>query len=161
MYNLAGTIAAKSMGTNWQDYVRETIFNRLEMRSSLPSVAEFMNAKDRARGYFNNATKGEADAYELIFDAAAPAGAISSSAKDMQKYMRALLQMMEGDGAVNVRREDVWQIFKPHKTIEESGGPLGFSKENGFQSCKFNAPVCIGVILYSHSHYRRTRMVYL
>lgn len=87
MYMLVGAVSEKVNEKNWEESIREKIFEPLEMTQTNMSIAELEKSEDYAFGYGVKADKTiyKDDYYHIR--GMAPAGCINSSANDMGKWM--------------------------------------------------------------------------
>jgi CubicO group peptidase (beta-lactamase class C family) len=101
MYAAAGEVVAKAENSTWDKLIVSRIFKPLGMNNSDTTVAEMHKSKDYSLGYdYNPATKVTRNLPQREIPAAAPAGAINSSARDMAQWVRLML----GRGIVNSLR---------------------------------------------------------
>jgi CubicO group peptidase (beta-lactamase class C family) len=93
MYAAAGYLIELASGKPWEDFVRERIFEPLEMKSSLFSVAEMVKQRDFGVGYTEKRDSFELYNIPYYEDTAgmAPAGAIVSNIEDMSHWLIALM----------------------------------------------------------------------
>ncbi len=89
MFAAAGEITAKTNNTTWEKYVPARIFAPLGMTNSNMSIKEMEKAKDFSYGYdYNFDTKITRRLPFRPIDDVGPAGSINSSANDMAKWIR-------------------------------------------------------------------------
>lgn len=101
MYAAAGEAIAKAENSTWDKLIAARIFKPLGMNNSDTSALEMQKAPDFSLGYdYNPSTKETRHLAQRPIPAAAPAGAINSSARDMAQWLRLML----GDGTFNGRR---------------------------------------------------------
>src|SRR5689334_23171727 len=101
MYAAAGEVVAKAQNSTWDDLIAKKIFKPLGMTNSDTSSVAMQKSRDYSFGYeYNAATKETRRLPHSEIAAAAPAGAINSSARDMAKWVR----LMVGNGVLNGRR---------------------------------------------------------
>jgi CubicO group peptidase (beta-lactamase class C family) len=101
MFTAAGEIVAKAQGTTWDDLIEQRIFKPLGMKDSNTTVAATLKTSDYALGYsYNSETKETEHVPMREILAAAPAGAINSSARDMAQWLRLML----GEGVFEGKR---------------------------------------------------------
>lgn len=100
MYLAAGYLVEKITGCSWEEHVRERIFKPLGMKSSGFSFDGQLESATRARGH--NTIKGKVRLLPWKpIDAAAPAGAITSTVEDMTAWLR-----------LNLNRDNSNKIYK-------------------------------------------------
>jgi len=120
MYAAAGEAVAKAQKSTWDKLIVTRIFKPLGMNNSDTTVAEMKKSKDYSLGYdYNPATKVTRQLPQREITAAAPAGAINSSARDMAQWLRLMLN----NGSVNGRRLVSQKNFDElvHKQINIGG----------------------------------------
>jgi CubicO group peptidase (beta-lactamase class C family) len=101
MFAAAGEAVAKAQNSTWDDLIVKRIFKPLGMNNSDTSIEDMQKSRDYSFGYDYNATTKETrrlPARAIV--AAAPAGAIDSSARDMAQWVRFMLN----NGVVNGKR---------------------------------------------------------
>ena len=92
MYAAAGEVVAKAENSTWDKLIVSHIFKRIGMNNSDTTVAEMQKSKDYSLGYdYNPSTKVTRHLPQREIPAAAPAGAINSSARDMAQWVRVML----------------------------------------------------------------------
>jgi CubicO group peptidase (beta-lactamase class C family) len=101
MYTAAGEAVAKAQNSTWDKLIATRIFKPLGMKNSDTTLEEMQKSRDYSFGYdYNAATKMTRRLPQRPIPAAAPAGAINSSARDMAQWVRLML----GNGSFNGRR---------------------------------------------------------
>src|SRR5687768_9835654 len=101
MYAAAGEAVAKAENSTWDKLIANRIFKPLGMKNSDTSAAAMQKARDYSLGYdYNASTKVTRKLPQREIHAAAPAGAINSSARDMAQWLRLML----ANGSINGRR---------------------------------------------------------
>lgn len=101
MYAAAGEVVARAENSTWDKVIANKIFKPLGMKSSDTTAAEMQKSRDFSFGYdFNATTKVTRRLPQREIPAAAPAGAINSSARDMTQWLRFLL----AGGVINGKR---------------------------------------------------------
>lgn len=101
MYAAAGEVVAKAQNSTWDDLIARKIFKPLGMNNSDTSSDDMQKSRDYSFGYeYNAGTKETRRLPQRAIPAAAPAGAINSSARDMAQWVRLML----GNGVFNGRR---------------------------------------------------------
>jgi CubicO group peptidase (beta-lactamase class C family) len=127
---LAGYIVQRVSGESFDDYVADHIFKPLGMNDSTfrqPPPAALM--KNLASGY-KQASDPKPSPFEVV--EASPAGALSSTATDMARFMMAHLNGGQYDGARILKPETVKEMhslnYAPAPGM--NGFDLGFYQEN-------------------------------
>ncbi len=101
MYAAAGEAVAKAENSTWDKLIADRIFKPLGMKNSDTAAVAMQKSKDYSFGYdYNPSTKETRHLPQREIPAAAPAGAINSSARDMAQWLRLML----GNGSINGRR---------------------------------------------------------
>lgn len=101
MYTAAGEAVAKAQKSTWDDLIATKIFKPLGMNNSDTRAEDMQKSRDYSFGYdYNPGTKVTRRLPQRSISAAAPAGAINSSARDMAQWLRLML----GNGVFNGRR---------------------------------------------------------
>ena len=93
MFVTAGQVVAAVSGKSWDDYLRETFFAPLGMRSTNTTATSFRTGDNWALPHSKVDGKLQTVAMEAL-DNAGPAGSINSSIADMSKWV--LLQLNHG-----------------------------------------------------------------
>lgn len=154
MYAAAGEAVAKAQNSTWDKLIATRIFKPLGMKNSDTSAAAMQKARDYSLGYdYNSTTKQTRHLPQREIAAAAPAGAINSSARDMAQWLRLML----ANGSINGRRlvsekgyEELvrkqinvggsidyglgWFLrqWNGHKVVEHAGNIDGFNSQVAF-----------------------------
>ncbi len=101
MYAAAGEAVAKAQNSTWDDLIAKKIFKPLGMNNSDTRIEDMQKSRDYSFGYeYNATTKVTRRLPQRAIPAAAPAGAINSSARDMAQWVRLML----GNGVFNGKR---------------------------------------------------------
>lgn len=101
MYLTAGEIVSTVQKTPWGKFVEDKIFAPLGMTNSTMSIPTMQKAKDFSLGYdYNFDTKQTINKPTREISEIAPAGAINSSANDMTKWLKFILNK----GAIGDKR---------------------------------------------------------
>ena len=101
MYAAAGEVVAKAQKSTWDKLIANRIFKPLGMNNSDTTPEDMQKARDYSFGYdYNASTKVTRRLPQRSIPAAAPAGAINSSARDMTQWVRLMLS----NGTINGRR---------------------------------------------------------
>lgn len=122
MFTAAGEIVAVAQKQPWEKFVPERIFKPLGMTNSNMSMREMAKAKDRSLGYLYNfdTKETEKQPYRDI-DQVAPAGSINSSANDMAKWLRFVLNGGTVDGKRLVSEKSYAEWINPQMKVNASG----------------------------------------
>jgi len=123
MFATAGEVVAVAQKQPWEKFVPERIFKPLGMTNSNMSVKEMEKASDRSFGYsYNFDTKETQKLPYRDIDQVGPAGSINSSANDMAKWLRFVLNRgVTTDGKRLVSEKGYEDWMKPHMKMNPSG----------------------------------------
>ncbi len=101
MFAAAGEVVARAQNSTWDQVVADKIFKPLGMKATVTTDAAMQKSSDFSYGYEYNATTKVTRRLPMReIPAAAPAGAINSSARDMAEWLRFML----AGGVVNGQR---------------------------------------------------------
>lgn len=151
MYAAAGEIVAKAEGSTWDQVMADKIFKPLGMVSSNTTARAMQKSRDYSYGYeYNASTKETRRLPQREIPAAAPAGAINSSARDMAQWLRFMLSNGTIDGKRLVSEKGFNELvtkqinvggtvdyglgwflrqWNDHKVIEHGGSIDGFNAQ--------------------------------
>ncbi|WP_307893257.1 serine hydrolase [Bacillus swezeyi] len=87
MYTTAGYLVGRVAGTTWEDFVRERLFNPLNMKSSNFSVEDMQKHPDHSLPYQEKGESAQQIPFRNI-DMIGPAGSINSNVVDMANWVR-------------------------------------------------------------------------
>lgn len=122
MYAAAGEVVAVAQKQPWENFVPERIFKPLGMTNSNMSMKEMAKARDRSLGYtYNFDTKETRQLPYRDIDEVAPAGSINSSANDMAKWVRFVLNGGAVDGKRLVSEKAFAEWLKPQMKVNPAG----------------------------------------
>ncbi len=122
MYATAGEIVAVAQKKPWEEFVPERIFKPLGMSNSNMSMKEMAKAPDRSLGYnYNFDTKQTQQLPYRDIDQVGPAGSINSSANDMAKWVRFVLNSGSVDGKRLVSPQGFAEWVKPQMKVNPAG----------------------------------------
>ena len=101
MYAAAGEAVARAQNSTWDKLIETRIFKPLGMKGSDTTAAAMQKSRDFSFGYdYKPSTKTTRRLPQREIPAAAPAGAINSSARDMAQWLRFML----AGGTINRKR---------------------------------------------------------
>jgi CubicO group peptidase (beta-lactamase class C family) len=151
MYTAAGEAVAKAQNSTWDDLIAKKIFKPLGMTNSDTRAEDMQKARDYSFGYdYNAGTKVTRRLPQRAIPAAAPAGAINSSARDMAQWVRLMLgngvyngkRLVSEKGFEELTRKQIniggsidyglgWFLrqWKGHKVVEHGGNIDGFNAQ--------------------------------
>lgn len=124
MYTAAGEAVAKAENSTWDDLIKTRIFKPLGMNNSDTRAEDMQKARDFSFGYdYNASTKVTRRLPQRSITAAAPAGAINSSARDMAQWLRLMLGNGTLDGKRLVSEKGFDELIKKQVNI---AGPVDY-----------------------------------
>ena len=125
MYAAAGEAIAKAQDSTWDKLIATKIFKPLGMTSSDTTVEAMQKSRDFSFGYdYNASTKLTRKLPQRHIAAAAPAGAINSSARDMAQWVRLMLNNGTLDGRRLVSEKGFEELVRKQMNIS---GPVDYS----------------------------------
>jgi CubicO group peptidase (beta-lactamase class C family) len=124
MYAAAGEAVAKAENSTWDKLIATRIFKPLGMNNSDTSSMAMQKARDYSFGYdYNPTTKVTRRLPQRAIPAAAPAGAINSSARDMAQWVRLMLNNGTYNGKRLVSEKNFDELVHKQMAI---GGPVSY-----------------------------------
>ena len=136
-YALAGDVAARAAGATWQSLMRSRIYGPLGMTESYADASELKAANiadvSAPHGIVRDTVRVLPAALEGIDDIA-PAGSAFSTATDMAKWLRFLLDSGRVAGRRLVGARNFAQLFRPQQVIATSQYPATRLTGYHFQS---------------------------
>jgi CubicO group peptidase (beta-lactamase class C family) len=154
MYAAAGEAVAQAQHSTWDKLIATRIFKPLGMKNSDTTAAAMQKSKDYSFGYeYNPTTKVTRHLPQREIPAAAPAGAINSSARDMAQWVRLMLNNGSIDGRRLVSEKGYEELVRKqmnvagaidyglgwflrqwngHKVVEHGGNIDGFNSQVAF-----------------------------
>jgi len=146
---LAGEVIHRTTDLNWEEVIREKILLPLKMENTLTLSKEYKNASNKATGYtlFND-SRTETPVMQL--DNLAPAGSMSSCAKDMATWLIAHLNNGKIDGNQVISNSAIQAIRRPYTII---GMDTRYKQATHFSLSGLGLNIMDrkGVVVYSHS----------
>jgi len=122
MFLTAGMIVEKVQNQPWENFISQRIFAPLNMNNTNTSVKQMQKAKDYSFGYiYNSDTKITQKLPFRNIGAIGPAGAINSSANDMAKWLKFILNKGEINGKRLVSEKGFKEWTTPHMKITKNG----------------------------------------
>ena len=115
--------AAKAAGKDWEEVSQEKLYKPLGMTSTSSRYKDFIARKNRALGHVKIGEKW-VQKYHRDPDAQSPAGGVSSSVRDMTKWMRLQLANGKFDGQEILKSGPLSETHHPQMLT-------GFSPLNG------------------------------
>ena len=125
-YLAAGSAAGVAAGTSWHALMKERILAPLGMTATRTSFREAWNDPRTARGYSwdeaAQAVRPVTLEMGINVDGVAPAGAISSTARDMTSWLRFLLRQGVQDGKALISPAALTTTWTPQIPIGDTNG---------------------------------------
>lgn len=119
----AGEVLEEIVGTTWDEFVHERIFNKLGMSSSFTSINEFNKGMDVAVPHVDGKP-----IKQLNYDNSGPAASINSSVNDLLKWARLWLNNGKWKGEQLLSENVINKIFTPHIMLPvRSGNKYGIN----------------------------------
>ncbi|MBC8111905.1 MAG: serine hydrolase [Verrucomicrobia bacterium] len=116
MFVSAGHLVEQISKQKWEDFTKEKIIKPLEMTYTNFSVTEMPKMPDHSLGYTEKKEKVETMPFRNL-DAAAPAGAINASVKDMANWVACLINGGRFKGKQILSQSAVNQMQTPYMVI--------------------------------------------
>lgn len=131
LYLVAAEVIKAVSGKDWEEFVKEKIFNTLGMTESISRFSDFHKARNKASSHAHvNGNLQILKNFEAqgLSDVSNPAGGIASNVSDMAKWM--ITQLDSG------RIAPQSQLFSPQTTVQLWTGvtPMPFVKEKPWVS---------------------------
>ena len=121
MYAAAGEAVAQAEKSTWDKLIASR-FKPLGMTNSDTSSSEMQKARDYSFGYdYNPSTKVTRRLLQRAILAAAPAGAINSSARDMAQWVRLMLNNGKYNGKQIISEKGFEELVRTQMKI---AGPV-------------------------------------
>jgi CubicO group peptidase (beta-lactamase class C family) len=119
----AGQIIPAATGTEWENFVKQRIFDPLGMTRTLALSKDLLTAENKTAPHdFVNGTILKVP-YGLL-DNLGPAGSISSSVNDMSKWMIMLLNKGAYNGRQIIPEKVIKEAWYPHTIVGIGGRPF-------------------------------------
>lgn len=149
MFLAAGQLVPRVAGVSWDDYLRREIFQPLEMKRTRPTEAGLDREENVARPHVTDYAGNAVPLPYRAMDNIAPAGSITSSARDMANWA----QMWLNGGSFRKNA-----VLKPATAafIQRSQTPMGNGGLAGVPPVELMS-YCLGWVTQS---YRGTRIVW-
>ncbi|MFE2528681.1 serine hydrolase [Streptomyces sp. NPDC059382] len=122
-FTAAAEAIARSHGTSWQKLARDTLFKPAGMTRTSTEFAAFERATDKAATHVRNPDGSWSPRFVRDPDAQSPAGGVSSTARDMSRWLR--LQLAEGtlDGRRVVPQDTLARTHVPEIVSQPPATP--------------------------------------
>ena len=125
MFVVASEIVKEVTGASWDEFLKSRLFDRLEMDNSTSLAKDREANNNLAQPHIWDSDFKKVAIEQEKGDNLGPGGFIYSSAKDMNNYMRLLLNdgVFKNDSIIS--KDVIHEIFKPQMLFQISGPPLG------------------------------------
>jgi CubicO group peptidase (beta-lactamase class C family) len=136
-YGLAGEIAGRAGGSTWQALMQNRIYRPLGMTESYPDARTMATAGitdvSAPHGIVRDTVRVLPVGADVV-DAVAPAGAAFSTATDMGKWLRFLLDSGKVAGRRLVSAQSFAQLFRPQQVLTSAQYPATEMTHPHFQA---------------------------
>jgi len=136
-YALAGDVAARAAGTTWQSLLHARILGPLGMTETVADASELKSSGitdvTSPHGIVRDTVRVLPAALDGIDDIA-PAGSIFSTATDMAKWLRFLLDSGKVAGRRLVSAQNFAELFRPQQTVQRPFYPTATLTNLHFQA---------------------------
>jgi CubicO group peptidase (beta-lactamase class C family) len=119
----AAVAAANAAGTAWEALCAERLYWRLDMGNTSSRFADFIAAPNRAAGHVRQGERWAAE-HTREPDGQSPAGGVSSSARDMARWLRLHLGHGTLDGREIVSAAALADTYRPQIVSTPARDPL-------------------------------------
>jgi CubicO group peptidase (beta-lactamase class C family) len=144
----AAVASAAAAGTDWEDLAAQVLYRPLGMTSTSSRFADYSNATNKALAHVKIGGKWVAK-YTFDDDAASPAGGVSSTARDLTKWMRLQLANGKFDGRQVIDPDALARTHLPANVKTPPPAPAG---RTGFYGLGWNVDYdALGRLSLSHS----------
>jgi CubicO group peptidase (beta-lactamase class C family) len=132
---VAALAAAKAAGKDWNDLSAERLYGPLGMASTSSRYADFLTRPNRVAPHVRKDGVWSVNPSPRQPDAQTPAGGVSSSVRDMSRFVRLHL----GQGTVDgVKVVDAAQLARTHRPEVRSSEPRVWDGRAGFYGLGWN-----------------------
>ncbi|MDX1333395.1 MAG: serine hydrolase domain-containing protein, partial [Robiginitalea sp.] len=121
MYAAAGEVIQAVSGKHWTEFVRDQLFEPLEMTRTVARVTDIFDAGNYVTPYYYEEEAGFIEVPYNRSDQIGAAGMIWTCAADMENYLRFLVGGGTYNGTVILKPETFAYLFKPYTLLPEAG----------------------------------------
>jgi CubicO group peptidase (beta-lactamase class C family) len=144
----AAVSAATAAGTTWENLSEQMLYQPLGMTSTSSRFADYASAENRALTHVKIGGKWVAR-YTFDDDAASPAGGVSSTVRDLAKWMRLQLENGRFDGKQVIDADALARTHLPASVTRPPAAPAGRA---GFYGLGWNVGYdALGRVTLDHS----------
>lgn len=115
MFMLGGEIIERITGKTWSEYIKENIFEQLDMEQTYPSIDEMTQFDNLAYPHFKDQKITPYD-----FNGSKPAGAIMSNVEDLSHWIMMLLNSGHYNDKEILPKSVIRKCFAPHTQLSVS-----------------------------------------
>ncbi len=119
MYLAAGKVIESVSGVTWDIFLKQRIFDPLEMNNARPTLASVQSIENKAEAH-HNIDDQIIRTEQMSADNIGPAGSMFASISDMGKWIQFLLNDGIKNGDTLIQPRNFKELFKPHQIIPES-----------------------------------------
>lgn len=134
MYAVAGEVIAVASGKPWNVFVKERIFNPLEMNRTQAIATDIFKVGNYVTPYSDDPQDGMVEVDYGFSDQIGPAGMICSTAHDISNYLTFLVNNGVYKGDTLVQPKTFKKLFEPHSFL----GPTGTYPTNALTKPNWN-----------------------
>lgn len=117
MYAIAGEVIRAVSGKHWTDYVKEYIFEPLEMKRTVARASDIFRTGNYVTPYYYEAAEGFVEVPHNLSDQIGAAGMIWTCAADVENYLKFLTGGGKYGDRVLLKPETFAYLFKPHTLL--------------------------------------------
>lgn len=119
-FTLGGEAAARAGGVSFEDMLQQEVFGPLQMTSSSARFRDFRDHPNHAHTHMLE--NGKARATQRNPDPQAPAGGVSSSARDLSRWAQFHLDLGKFQGKQVISAEALEQTYRVHALTRDNPG---------------------------------------
>ena len=121
MYAVAGEVIAAVSGKPWNDFVKERIFNPLEMTRTKAIANDIFKVGNYVTPYLDDPEDGMVEVDYGFADQIGPAGMICSTSNDISNYLTFLVNDGVYKSDTLVKPKTFKKLFEPHAFLGSTG----------------------------------------
>ncbi len=131
MFTLAGYLAGRVAGTDWETFTRDNLLKPLAMHRTTPFLNEMIQDPNHAKPYIEKNGEVVLTQYKNI-EAVGPSGSINSSAAEMANWLIMNLEEGRFEDSRIISKESLQKIHAPHIPFPRNDPPEGFPFKHDF-----------------------------
>lgn len=121
MYAVAGKVIEAASGKPWNEFVKERIFNPLEMTRTQAIAKDIFKVGNYVTPYLDDPEEGVVEVDYGFSDQIGPAGMICSTAHDISNYLTFLVNDGIHESDTLVKPKTFKKLFEPHSFLDSTG----------------------------------------